>query len=65
MKKLSTGGDSTLGEYLRLVRIVLGEGAASAYLNDKISRAAAGADEEVLADENQMVQLLLKIKERK
>lgn len=59
MKKLSTGADSTLKEYRKLASIVFGEGSkAVEFLDDKIKESANGEDEEVLADEGQMVMLL-------
>lgn len=59
MKKLSTGADSTLKEYRKLAIIVFGEGSkAVEFLDDKIKESANGEDEEVLADEGQMVMLL-------
>lgn len=59
MNKLSTGQDSTLGNYMILTRIFFGEGSkAVAYLQKKIDESPNGAGEEVIADESQMVHLL-------
>jgi len=59
MRKLSTGQDSTLGNYMILTRIFFGEGSkAVAYLQKKIDESPNGAGEEVIADESQMVHLL-------
>lgn len=59
MNKLSTGQDSTLGNYMILTRIFFGEGSkAVAYLQKKIDESPNGVDEEVVADESQMVHLL-------
>lgn len=58
--KLSTGQDSTLGNYRRLTVLVFGpESRAVAYLDEKI--AAQGADEPVIVDERQMLHLLAHI----
>ena len=60
MKKLSTGDDSTLGNYRRLVSASFGESSkAVQFLDQKIADSSLGADEEVIADERQMVRLLL------
>ena len=57
VKKLSTGDESTLGNYRRLAAAFFGEDSkAVQYLDGKI--AEEGADAEVLADEGQMVVLL-------
>lgn len=57
--KLSTGQDSTLGNYMILTRIFFGEGSkAVAYLQKKIDESPNGAGEEVIAEESQMVHLL-------
>ena len=59
MKKLSTGDDSTLGNYRRLASASFGESSEAVhYLDRKIAGSPHGADEEVIADESQMVQLL-------
>jgi hypothetical protein len=62
MKKLSTGHNSTLGNYLKLTEVVFGkESKAAAYLNEKIAESPNGEDEEVIADEGQMIYLLSQI----
>lgn len=55
MKKLSTGEDATLGNYLVLAKLLFSESAVK-FLEDKI--VDQGAGEEVLMDERQMIQLL-------
>ncbi len=62
MRKLSTGEDSTLGNYMILTRIFFGEDSkAVAYLQKKIDESPNGAGQEVLADESQVVHLLGRI----
>lgn len=61
MKKLSTGADSTLGAYLALTMAVMGEGPATKYLEKKIAESPRGEEEEVIADERQMIHLLATI----
>lgn len=62
MRKLTTGHDSTLGNYRALTVAVFGaDSPAVAFLDDKIRVSRKGADEEVLADEGQMVYLLGRI----
>jgi hypothetical protein len=57
MKKLSTGEDSTLGNYRKLSVAFFGEDSGAVkFLDAKI--AEQGEDEEVVADEGQMVYLL-------
>lgn len=56
MKKLSTGQDSTLGNYKKLA-VIFGEKAV-AFIQEKIDTSPNGENEEVLADERQMVALL-------
>ena len=59
MKKLSTGDDSTLGNYRKLTVLVFGENnKAVEYLDELIAKSPKGENEEVLADENQMVHVL-------
>jgi hypothetical protein len=59
MKKLSTGADSTLKEYRKLASVVFGEmSKAVEFIDGKIRESANGEDEEVIADEGQMVMLL-------
>lgn len=60
MIKLSTGEDSTLGNYKKLVESMLGlDSPALLFLNEKIKNSDKKEDEEVLADEGQMVYLLM------
>ena len=57
MKKLSTGDDATLGNYRKFSVIVFGEDSkAVEFIDSKI--AESGEQEEVLADEAQMINLL-------
>ena len=58
MNKLSTGQDSTLGNYRKLCAAMLGEDSgAVTFLDERIKE--QGEDEEVIADESQMVFLLM------
>lgn len=57
--KLSTGDDSTLGSYRKLASIFFGENSkAVTFLDEKIAGSPEGENEEVLADERQMVYVL-------
>jgi predicted Ser/Thr protein kinase len=59
MNKLSTGDDSTLGNYKKLAEIFFGaDSLAVNFLNEKISKSLKGENEEVIADERQMIYLL-------
>lgn len=59
MIKLSTGQDSTLGNYLALTKAFMGEDSEPAkFLEKKIAESPNGENEEVIADESQMLQLL-------
>jgi len=59
MQKLSTGDDSTLGNYKKMAVAVFGEDSkAVGFLNDKISLSPQGENEEVIAPESQMIYLL-------
>ena len=59
MRKLSTGHDATLGTYRRLSVAVFGaDSKAVEFLDGKIAESPNGEDEEVLADEVQMLYLL-------
>lgn len=59
MKKLSTGQASTLGNYRVMAVAVFGEDSpAVAFLGRKIAESPNGADEEVIADEGQVVYAL-------
>jgi len=58
-RKLSTGDDSTLGNYRRLAAAVFGENSrAVAFLDEKIATSPERENEEVIADEGQMIYLL-------
>ena len=62
MKKLSTGQPSTLGSYREHALLVFGKlSPAVEYLDLKIAESPHGPDEEVLADEEQMLRLLGKM----
>ena len=64
MMKLSTGQDSTLGSYLRLCLAVFGsESPQVRFIMDKIATSPNGANEEVIAEENQMLYLLVNLPE--
>ena len=59
MIKLSTGDDSTLGNYKRLAIVLFGEDSkAVTYLNNKIKESPNGENEVVIVDERQMIYLL-------
>lgn len=60
MNKLSTGQDSTLGNWLNLSRLVFGENSpASKFLESKIHESPDGENGEVLADEGQLLNVLV------
>jgi hypothetical protein len=62
MKTLTTGQDSTLGNYRKLTASVLGDDSpATKHLDNKILESPGGENEEVLADEGQMLNLLLSL----
>lgn len=59
MHKLSTGDDSTLGNYRKLAAAVFGEDSeAVKFLDNKIATSPDGENEYVIVDESQMVYLL-------
>ena len=59
MQKLSTGQDATLGSYLKLCEAFFGADSVQArFIRDKINSNPNGANEEVVADESQMLYLL-------
>ncbi len=59
MLKLSTGEDSTLGNYRKLSKAIFGEDSGAVkFLDEQI--AEAGEDAEVLQEERQMIFLLAK-----
>ncbi len=63
MEKLSTGQDSTLGEYRKLAVAFLGEDSeAVKFLDEKIAESSNGEKEEVIAAESQMLYLLFNMK---
>lgn len=60
MKKLSTGDDSTLGNYKKLAVAFFGaESKAVEFLDKKIEESHNGEGEEVIQDEGQMIHLLM------
>ena len=59
MMTLSTGMPSTLGSYKRLCKMFFGEDSAQyQFIESKIIQSPNGEDEEVIADESQMLYLL-------
>jgi hypothetical protein len=59
MKKLSTGDDSTLGNYFKLSFAVFGPNSkATQFINERIKISPNGENEEVIAEETQMVYVL-------
>lgn len=63
MIKLSTGDDSTLGSYRKLSAMFFGEDSAAVkFLDAKIAESPSGVNEEVLADERQMINMLVSLK---
>jgi len=59
MQKLSTGHDATLGNYRKLAVTFFGGGSGAVkFLDAKIAESPNGKDEEVLADESEMIQVL-------
>ena len=57
MKKMSTGDDATLGNYRKMAALFFGEDSdAVEFLDKKIEE--QGEDQEVIADERQMINLL-------
>jgi len=64
MNTLSLGMPSTLGSYLTLCNMFFGEESAqSKFILSKIASNPNGADEEVVADESQMMYLLVNLPE--
>lgn len=60
MKKLSTGDDATLANYRKLAAAFFGEDSpAVKYLDEKIKE--QGENEEVIAAEEQVIQVLLRL----
>lgn len=60
MKLLSTGDPSTLGTYKKLA-IIFGDDAVQ-FIQDKIDSSPSGEDEEVIAEESQMMILFASFK---
>lgn len=59
MKMLSTGEPSTLGNWLRLTEATFGKDSAPAkFLQAKIKDSQNGENEEVIADERQLLYVL-------
>ena len=64
MQKLSIGLDSNLGSYFKLCNIFFGEESVqSRFISRQIDKAPNGEDEEVMADESQMMFLLVNLKD--
>lgn len=62
MNMLSIGLPSTLGSYQKLCNIFFGEDSAQAkFINERIATNPNGVDEEVIAEESQMMYLLFNI----
>lgn len=62
MQKLSTGQDSTLGSYLKLCLAFFGEDSPQVrFIMNKIATSPSGANEEVVAEESQMMYLLFNL----
>lgn len=63
---LKSGAPATLATYLEVCEILFGEDSGAVdYLKEKIADSPNGADEVVLADENQMNLLLAKLHDMK
>ena len=60
ISKLSTGMPSTLGTYRKIAKVLFSSKAVD-FLDRKISESPNGEDEEVLANETQMIQLLMSL----
>lgn len=62
MQKLSTGQDSTLASYLKLCLMIFGSSSPQVkFIMDKIATSPNGANEEVVAEESQMMYLLFNL----
>ena len=62
MNTLSTGQPSTLGSYLALCNAFFGpESVQAKFIRKKIAGTPNGADEEVVAEESQMMYLLVNL----
>jgi len=56
MNKLSTGDDSTLGSYLKIAKAIFSADSGGVkFLEQKIKDSPNGENEEVIADESQML----------
>lgn len=62
MQTLSTGMPSTLGSYLKLCLVFFGDESPQVrFIMDKIGTSPNGANEEVIAEESQMMYLLFNL----
>ena len=57
MRQLSDGSPATLGTYRKWAKLLFSENAVR-FIDQKISESQNGENEEVLADETQMIYLL-------
>lgn len=65
MMKLSTGQDSTLGNYRKMTTAIFGEDSkAVEFLDKKIAESPNGENEEVIVEESQAVLMLSTIHNR-
>lgn len=68
MKKISTGQLSNLATYREIALVISGfdaESPAVAFIDRIISESSNGANEEVVADESQMIYMLFHLNQRK
>lgn len=62
MKKLSTGEDSTLGNWITLSSVFFGaESAPTKFLKKEAEESPNGLNEPVIADEGQLLSVLVKM----
>lgn len=62
MRKLSTGQDSTLENWIALASVFFGENSkATEFLRNKAKESPNGEKEEVIADEGQLIMALMKM----
>lgn len=62
MNQLSLGIDSTLGNWLMLCKVTFGEDSApTKFIEKKIAESPKGEQEEVIADERQLLMVLGKM----
>lgn len=63
MRKISTGEDSTLKTWRNIAFTIDGfqDGKATKFIDSKIKESSNGENEEVIADERQLIGLLVKI----